>query len=85
MRLIVPLARTNEVIQSEAGKEAVYLLRFPETAIRVLILGARIDDKQAEAMVSRVRQQNRWDHVRVFRAHLSESEFALTFDEISAV
>jgi hypothetical protein len=51
MRLIVPLARADAVIQSEVGKDAVYLLRFPETAVRILILGARIDDKQVEAVV----------------------------------
>ena len=82
-RLIVPLAGADEVIRSETGKDAVYLLRFPETAVRVLILGARIDDKQAEAMVRQVRQQNQWGHLRVFRTRLSESEFALTFDEVS--
>jgi len=84
-RRIVPLVRADGVIPSEAGKDAVYLLRLPETAVRVLILGARIDDKQAEAMVRQVRHQNRWGHLRVFRARLSESEFALTFDEVSAI
>lgn len=61
------------------------MLRFPETTVRVLILGARIDDKQAEAVVRQARQQNRWGHLRVFRARLSESEFALTFDEVPDV
>jgi hypothetical protein len=84
-RRIVPLVCADGVIPSEAGKDAVYLLRLPETAVRVLILGTRIDDKQAEVIVRQVRQQNRWGYLRVFRARLSESEFAHTFDEVSAV
>jgi hypothetical protein len=84
-RLIVRLEHADEVRGRDAGEEVLYLLRFPPTAVRVLVLGARVGEKQAEAVMRQVRHQNRWGHLRVFWARLSESEFALTFEEVSPV
>lgn len=84
-RMIVQLEHADEVRRSDAGEKVLYLLRFPPTAVRVLVLGARVGEKQAEAVMRQVRHQNRWGHLRVFWARLSESEFSLTFEEVSPV
>jgi hypothetical protein len=81
-RLIVDLAKADVTPHSKLSEEAVHLLRFPHTCIKALLLGARFDDMQMQALMRDVRQQAEWHELRLFRARLSDSEFALEFDEI---
>jgi Protein of unknown function (DUF2971) len=63
----------------------VYLRRFPESAIKIMILGARVDAQQAESIVNQIRDQPQWHHLRLFQACLSETDFTLSFKEILTI
>jgi hypothetical protein len=80
--LICPLLRADKVTRVE-GRDPIHLLRFPSDVIVALILGARIGEDQ----VTRVREAmkaERWRHVRLYRASLSEERFALQFEAVEA-
>jgi Protein of unknown function (DUF2971) len=76
VRLITLLKNADDV------KGDIYLRRFPESAIRIMILGARVDAQQSENIVNQIRAKPQWHHVRLFQACLSETDFALSFKEI---
>jgi Protein of unknown function (DUF2971) len=79
VRLITLLEDADEVNGN------IYLRRFPESAIRIIILGARADTEKSEDIVNQIRSKPQWHHVRLFQACLSETDFALSFKEISNI
>jgi Protein of unknown function (DUF2971) len=79
VRLITLLENADEV------KGDIYLRRFPESAIRIMILGARVDAQQSENIVNKIRAKPQWHHVRLFKACLSETDFALSLKEILTI
>ena len=76
-RLLVPLARSDETRTMRAGQERIHLLRFPDSAIRALVLGARLADAQVAEVAIRVRKNPQLKHVAIHRAELSALDFAL--------
>jgi signal transduction histidine kinase len=75
-RLLAFLARARQAPERMAG-QIVHLLPFPETAIRALLLGARLKDAQVAQIVERIRGDQRWQHITLWRAVLSAREFRL--------
>jgi hypothetical protein len=76
-RLLAPVARAHPAPARDAAGHIVYLLPFPETAIRAVLLGARLTDAQVAPIVARIRGDQRWQHVTVCRAVLDAREFRL--------
>jgi len=76
-RLLAPLARAHPAPEPDAAGHIVSLLPFPETAIRAVLLGARLTDAQIAQIVARIRGDQRWQHVTIWRAVLHAREFRL--------
>jgi hypothetical protein len=81
-RLLVPLAKAHETHRDSPTGEAVHLLCFPESAIRSIMLGARLTDNQVADISTRIHNDQRWKQVSVFRARLSATEFALRVEAV---
>jgi Protein of unknown function (DUF2971) len=82
VRLITLLENADKEVKPAESSETIYLRRFPESAIRIIILGARVNTEQSENIVNQIRSKPQWHHVRLFQACLSETDFALSFKEI---
>jgi hypothetical protein len=76
-RLLAPLARAHAAPERDPAGHIVYLLPFPETAIRAVLLGARLTNAQAVQIAARIREDQRWQHVTIWRALFHEREFRL--------
>jgi len=80
--LISPLQHADKVKRVK-DRDPIHLLRFPEEVIAALVLGARIDADQA-MRIREAMKAERWRHVRLYRASLSEERFALQFEQVEA-
>jgi hypothetical protein len=76
-RLLVPLARGHNTRLEPRSGDSIHLLRFPKAAIRTLLLGARLTDTQVADIATRVRRDQRWQHVAIRRTRLSARKFEL--------
>lgn len=82
LRFVVPLASADETLGDD---QRVYLKKIPHAAIKAIILGVRVDERQQLDIIAKLRSEKNMSHVRVFRAKLSDAEFALEFLEINVV
>ena len=57
----------------------VHLFRIPNSALKSVILGAKMSDIEANRISGIISADSRWAHVRVFRAELSAQTFGLRF------
>jgi hypothetical protein len=80
VRLITLLKDADEVIH-----QSIHLRRFPESAIKIIILGAKVDPEKSKNIINQIRDKPQWLHVRLFQACLSETDFALSFKEILTI
>ncbi len=82
-RFVVPLIKATTIEGLDSNRQMLHLLRFPETMIKALIFGARVDRDTKSAWIERVRTNERWKHLRLFSTRLSEINLSLEIDEVS--
>ena len=64
------------------GAEAVHLFKFPESAVKSLILGARISDSNHAAVVECMANNPILRHVKVLRAEVDAEKYRLNLKAI---
>jgi hypothetical protein len=85
IRFIVPLASADEKQSLDDTIEKIYLKKIPCEAIRAIVLGVRVTEQQQIDIIAKLRSETNMKHVRLFKAKLDDTEFALEFNEINTV
>ena len=79
--MIVPAREFGAKDHPIQDSDSFFLLPFPESTISVVILGSRVtSDEETEA--TSLLTEERWRHIKMFRAHEHEREYSLEFEEI---
>lgn len=73
-RMILPLSDSVEVIDKKPY--AIHLVKFPPTAVKRIILGARISDENV-SIVRSVVAEREFSHIEIYRAQLDSSSYGI--------
>ena len=68
--------------ESDNESNGIYLFRIPPNAIKQLILGARMNKVVKEKLISKIQNNNKLNHIKIYQASLNENKYGLKFSEI---
>ena len=77
-RMLLPLSDSTEVI--DKNPYAIYLFKFPATAVKRIILGARVSDENMSIIRSLVAEKE-FAHIELYRAQLESSSYGILINK----
>lgn len=73
-RMLLPLSDSRKVLDKEPYP--IHLFKFPIQAIKTIILGARISDKNRESIKS-ILKKDKLSQIKLFQAYLDSSSYGI--------
>lgn len=73
-RMLLPLSDSRKVLDKEPYP--IHLFKFPIQAIKTIILGARISDKNRESIKS-ILKKDEFSQIKLFQAYLDSSSYGI--------
>lgn len=73
-RMLLPLSDSRKVLDKEPYP--IHLFKFPIQAIKTIILGARISDKNRESIKS-ILKKDKFSQIKLFQAYLDRSSYGI--------